>query len=282
VLKVDDGCSASAFDTIRVEVEPLPDPDFDAGENTIVCARKPFNLSNLSHYRDGSAFLWNFGDGDTAMSREPEHSYEKEGRYPVMLQVISKLGCTDSLLKDSYILVNPTPVVSFTTDVQETDVFDAKVNFSPSKQEGVNSYHWTFGDDKGYSADSNPVYYYDHPGTYKVTLAITNSLGCSDLFTRDFPVSEIYTLYVPNVFTPNGDGLNDLFKPVGRGIASYDLKVVSRLGDILFTSNDPSAGWDGKDKKGGWAPSDSYWCYVTTKDFLGRSFTHRSVFTLLR
>lgn len=80
---------------------------------------------------------------------------------------------------------------------------------------------------------------------------ITNVYDCA---LRDSVLVSEYcpsTIYVPNTFTPNGDGINDVFLPVGKNIASMELLIFDRWGRLVFESQDPSLGWDGHVHHGG-------------------------------
>lgn len=84
----------------------------------------------------------------------------------------------------------------------------------------------------------------DRYGTYIVT--ITNNFGCS--LVDSVVVNEFCqaTIYVPNTFTPNGDGLNDVWHVAGKNIGEFELLVFDRWGGIAFETNDPAKGWDGR------------------------------------
>lgn len=82
-------------------------------------------------------------------------------------------------------------------------------------------------------------------GTHLAALVVRNTQGCVDTVIKTIVVSDRFTLFVPNTFTPNGDLLNDVFLPVARGLNTYSLKIFNRWGALIFESNDPAQGWDG-------------------------------------
>ena len=96
--------------------------------------------------------------------------------------------------------------------------------------------------------DASPVYQFQLPGTYVISLTVTNELsGCASTdSTTKITVSDA-ALGFPNAFTPNGDGMNDKFCPAFRSLKSYELTVYNRWGRKVFTSTDPTEGWDGKE-----------------------------------
>ncbi len=86
---------------------------------------------------------------------------------------------------------------------------------------------------------------------------------------------------VPNTFTPDGDGLNDIFKPVGTEMKQFSMKVYSREGDLVFETDNQDKGWDGF-YNGSPAPQDTYIFDIIAEDFQGRSYRLRGALILLR
>jgi gliding motility-associated-like protein len=111
---------------------------------------------------------------------------------------------------------------------------------------GASSYWWDFGDQEQ-SVERDPSHAYIESTVYTVTLIAQSAQGCLDTSTSAIEVgSRGGKLYVPNAFSPNGDGINDRFSVKGNGIIEYRLQVFSRWGKLLFESIDPEMGWDGK------------------------------------
>ncbi len=104
------------------------------------------------------------------------------------------------------------------------------------------------------SNDENPniTFSEDAAQNYKVQLVVTNQNGCTDTTYGLQVINGFYAIYLPNTFTPNGDGKNDVFKVVGEniGLSNFSLEVFNRWGELIFFSDDPYFGWDGKDKAG--------------------------------
>ena len=120
---------------------------------------------------------------------------------------------------------------------------------------------WTFGDG-GNSTLDNPIHFYPSStiDAYNVMLVVYDANGCSDTAIAVVESSDVIRLTVPNAFTPNGDGLNDLFIPVisnPEQAKYYQFDVFNRWGQIVFSSNKPGEGWDGK-YKGKLCPFGTY------------------------
>jgi gliding motility-associated-like protein len=145
------------------------------------------------------------------------------------------------------ITVYPPPIADFTS-TPDTGVLmkytEALVSFTNLSQ-GATSYAWNFSDGTT-SSETNPVHQFLSKGEYMVRLTATSDQGCTAEKVRGpYLVEGMPPVYVPNSFTPNNDGLNDVFKVYAIGLKEFDLKVFDRWGTQVFNSNDITIGWDG-------------------------------------
>jgi gliding motility-associated-like protein len=174
----------------------------------------------------------------------PPFSYDQPGTYNVRLLVNE--GLTDQLSLCKSIVIVPVPTVDLGADrnicTGQSTILDAGAGFT--------TYLWSTGATKRTITVSTT-------GTYSVT--VTQS-GCSA--SDSVNVSSSITdctgeLWFPSAFTPNGDGMNDFFRPKGINIAKFHLTVYSRWGQMLFETEDMERGWDGS-VKGILCPPDTY------------------------
>jgi gliding motility-associated-like protein len=113
----------------------------------------------------------------------------------------------------------------------------------------VTSWTWNFADPLNTTSSvQNPVFMYDSHGSYAVQLSVATQYGCKDSTIKIVQVSEDYMLYLPNAFTPNGDGLNEVFAARGMGVKSLKMYIYDRWGNLLFFTDDMEKGWDGTNK----------------------------------
>ena len=128
-----------------------------------------------------------------------------------------------------------------------------------------NSWFYTFGDDNSFMTNEyhpNLNHQYFSDGDFLITQVVANNFGCIDSLSIPIKITPIKTLYVPNSFTPDNDGINDFFFPKGLNITPFKLEVFNRWGIIIFTSIDIKNSWDGT-YKGKGCISDVYIYKIT-------------------
>jgi len=224
-----------------------PDVNF-ASSTTVGCVPAAFEFADLIN-TPGSVVEWQFGDG--TISNQPvlaNHVYTTPGCYDVTLSVISANGCPNALTLYDYICVYALPFADFSASNNGVyTVAEAIAEFTDNSLNGY-LYSWDFGDGNS-STMTNPVHVYtDGVGQYVVTLVVFNEAGCSDTAKQLVVIKEDVVVYVPNSFTPNNDGANDVFLPVitsGVVESQYQLLIFNRWGEVIFQTDDIYAGWDG-------------------------------------
>lgn len=235
------GCT----DTVQVYVPPTnPAVATFSGVDTTGCAPLCVTFTNTSP--NASTFSWNFGDGNTANTASPVHCYTTAGTFNVTLYITDQTGCPGLAVHTGMVTVFPQPTASFTANPPTASASNPTINFTDQSQNAT-TWTWTFGDpNNSTSYLQNPSFTYPGPGSYIVQL-ITNNGQCSDTISITVYVEEDFTFYAPNAFTPNADGMNDMFFPVGImwDNLKFDLYIFDRWGNKIFHSDDPNKGWDG-------------------------------------
>ncbi len=145
----------------------------------------------------------------------------------------------------------PAPVANFSTRSKPEELKDPSVEFFNQSLASI-SYQWNFGDGE-VDMEEHPVHDYDSSGIYLVMLIAYNEprYGCADTAYRYVEVNPLFTFYVPNSFTPDGDGLNDAWGPQGDNFEyeSYNVQIYDRWGTIVWQSDDPLKQWDGLNRE---------------------------------
>ena len=139
--------------------------------------------------------------------------------------------------------------------------------------QSINADYWlySFGDADS-STDAYPTHTYNSPGFYDVSQIVTTTFGCSDTTYRIIEVENVFTLYIPNAFTPNNDGKNDFFNPIGVGITGLKMTVFNRWGQPVFVSNSMEQAWDGT-HNGNLVPEGVYYYHAKITDIFAKPHT---------
>jgi len=208
---------------------------------------QPIDVSFQSFIQsvDGSiqSLIWEFGDGDSSIIDNPNHTYIDPGKYDVSVYALSEFNCATDSVFEEFIEVYANPTAAFANDPSNTEML-APVIYFTNQSSGATNYNWLFGDSST-SNDIDPIHPYNAPGTYDITLVSISSEGCRDTTYGEVIIKPSYTLYIPNTFTPNNDSKNDNFLCFGTGIIDFNMQIFNRWGDRIFTSNDMNQGWDG-------------------------------------
>ena len=141
----------------------------------------------------------------------------------------------------------PIPVADFNYDPIKPLASVDEVSFTDASYSGnIVSWNWYFMNTAQYtSTQQNPNFMYADAGEYMIALVIKNDKGCTDTIMKSITVGEDFGIYMPNSFTPNGDGLNDVFYGKGFGIKKMEMQIYDRWGEKVFTSTDLNEAWDG-------------------------------------
>lgn len=123
----------------------------------------------------------------------------------------------------------------------------AEIEFKSNSKGNITVYEWVMGD-VSRLYEKNPVYSFQTTGTYNVKLIVTDeTTGCSSVdSTLELTITDAFMGF-PQVFTPNGDGVNDEFRAAYKSLKHFDLKIYNRWGRRVYHSTDPSKGWNGKE-----------------------------------
>jgi gliding motility-associated-like protein len=201
----------------------------------------PLRVSFNDNIAQNNFFRWNFGDGGTSVSAAPVHTFSSPGQYEVEVQVISDQGCRDSAR--ATVRVYPSPTAEFSTNQNEEVYYSGWSRLQLiNSSTGALAYQWSFGD------EFEPVHEYAAAGVYTITLVTTNQFLCRDTATYILEVKMPEDIYIPNSFTPNGDGINDYFTAVYNNIVELEVDIFNRWGEIIYSSRSLEFMWDGNCK----------------------------------
>lgn len=258
-------------------IAPMPNASMSFNDD---CQGAPISFSNGSTPGGGTLikYLWNFGNGRQSFNANDKVSFPDFGTFNVSMSVFNSFGCSDTAKKS--IVIFPRAIANFDYSPTELHAADP-VNFNNLSTNDEN-WSWEFGD--GYF-DNNKftTHSYDNYGKYFVTLISSTSHGCADTLTRSIYVKSSPLYWFPNAFTPGSTkDVNDKFGLFTTNIISnYNLRIFDRWGEIIYTSNDPLAHWDGFINNE-LAPIGTYVYHATFLSPEGQLEVYKGDFLLLR
>ncbi|CAN5913097.1 hypothetical protein BH11BAC7_BH11BAC7_23050 [soil metagenome] len=259
VTVTDNGCTASYTDSVIVY--PIPQAQFNP---VILSGCVPYVVQFRDSSISGTAYtyLWDFGDGNTSTLADPVHTYTTTGVYTVSLIITTTAGCIgiDTFIVPGMVTVNPYPTAGFSVTDTSVSIFEPFIGTIDQSQ-NADSCVMNFGD--GYvTSDCNTMHTYWNYGEYWITQVVYNGYGCTDSMRILVEVRPENRFFIANAFTPNGDGLNDLFMPAIMGVEDYHFMLFDRWGNLLFDTIDIYDGWDGR-YKGNKCQEDVYVWKIT-------------------
>jgi gliding motility-associated-like protein len=143
------------------------------------------------------------------------------------------------------------------------------------------SVFWDFGDGT-FSNELNPVHTYVNAGSYVVTQTVRYPFGCEYIKIITLVIEEGYFLTIPTAFTPNGDNLNDNYRPVSERLQSIHLEIFDSWGSLIYSETaDVLIGWNGTIKDVA-AENGNYYCTVTASTFYGKVINDAKTFVLIK
>ena len=236
-------------DSIENEISWFPAPEVIVIEpNTFNgCAPLLIGFENLSWPIDETYDLtWDFGMAGGSKMISPFVNFEEVGSYDVSLKIVSPFNCVVEENWPGWITVNPYPTASFEIISSPENILNPNVELETTSPDGV---FWDW-----YIESLDPQYgpstlaTLPDTGYFRVDHVVENIFGCLDTATQYIYVEPYNSFFLPNAFTPNGDGKNEVFHGVGllRGANSFSLKIWNRWGELIFETNDPNEGWNGK------------------------------------
>ena len=247
----------TAFDTVRVTVSQPMASQILSSDDTCLYGMGTASL-NLSGGQSPYSYQWSNGATQATLSGL------SQGTYSVL--VTDANNCTHTATAN--VVGLPPPSAQFTHFPNVVTLVDPQCSFTDMSQ-GAVSWFWNFGDGNTDTLQ-NPVHTYTSDGTFLVTLILNNQFGCTDTLSMTVLVEGYYTFYVPNCFTPNNSGVNEIFVPLFTGIieSSYTLRIYNRWGELIFKTQDPYEGWNGKKHNtGARAPEGVYVYLINFMDF---------------
>jgi gliding motility-associated-like protein len=252
-----------------------------AASSTVFCTGTPVVFSPAS-VSAGESYTWNVvpGTGVTLLPNANSQTITLSFQHPLNHTVY----LTVKLLEESttysrVVQVSRRPEASFNAHLTSVGYPNELVlsNYST----GTLKNYWFFENGE-VDSSFNTSRSYGKGGSYSVTLLAVGQRGCSDTARHAFRISDSSSLVLPNVFSPNDDGVNDVYKLETNGISSMSAWVYSRTGVPLHRWDKVNGGWDGRNAAGEPCPQGQYFIVTDAWGFDGKSYKLKGTITLVR
>ena len=200
----------------------------------------------------GTNYLWDFGDSTYSYIQNPIHQYLTSNHYNIILNEILPNNCSGSITKSIFIDESPNPLIYNNDSCTNSTISFDCLNDPITNQ--IVSYNW-FINNNFVSTDKYFNYVFFEQGTFQIQLITTDTEGCKDTVLKTIFISdynECYlprnNIYIPNAFSPNNDGINDVFKVhYAMNNIESELQIFYRYGALIFNGHEWNGEFNGKD-----------------------------------
>lgn len=274
-VETDKGCVSTI--TENVNVDAGPSVNFSTDD---VCQNEAADFTNLSTITTGTIteYDWDFGDGSTTMVESPTHMFDAPGDYTVTLIAFSANGCSDTATENIHIGELPDAYAGPDDTVPYLGSYVMQGS-------GIGSFTWypLALPWPGFISDphiANPEVALENTTTFFLTVVSPD--GCTETDTVTIYVTDRTIVDMPDAFTPNGDGINDVLYVLNHSVSElYEYSIYNRWGQRIFTTNNVNVGWDGT-ANGVEQEIGSYVYVVRGRGLEGKDFELKGNVTLIR
>ncbi len=252
--------SCTRHDSVKVAITQLEMPTITGvggvTERDSICIGDSYTMT-VTH-PTSNIFEWNTNQTTPSITVTPQITKE------YVAKATMEGNC---IVADTFtVVVMPLPIPSFVPSPTEIFVENGigTVTCTNTSNEDYAHLVWNFGDvNSNVNVIQNvddPTHDYTRSGYYTITMTATDSFGCVDSVKARVSVSVPFFFYIPNAFTPDGDGINETFAPKGEGVDPdhYSMQIFDRSGVLIFSTKNPYDYWDGRGKNGQMCPEGVY------------------------
>ena len=225
-------------DTVAKSFVIIPSPSVSFSF-TDGCKNDLISFSAVDSSATVTTWKWTFGDGGISNAKDTQHIYTAGGIYPVKLYATAANGCYSDSLQRNIIIYS-------TKAFAGNDTITASGRPLQLQASGGISYEWTPPTGLNNPFIPNPIATLTGTQIYTYTVRAYTPLGCQSFDDIKIQVYQAPEIYLPNAFTPNGDGIHDTYKALPVGIKDFKyMKIFNRYGQQIFSTTNALNGWDG-------------------------------------
>jgi gliding motility-associated-like protein len=218
-------------------------------------------------------------DGQQSADPNPQFQFNTPGIYTIKQTIFNDNSCNliDSTTRTIQVSGAPSAGFSYSPLPAKENT---PTNFLSNSSSDVVKWEWDFGDGNT-STEKNPAHQFEATNFFNVCQTVTNTNNCTDSVCQSVEALVSILFDLPNAFTPNGDGMNDVFLVRGFGITNMTFRIFNRQGLLVFESKSPNMGWDGTYQSQP-QPMDTYVWTLDIEYFNGEKTRKNGEVTLIR
>ncbi|MEZ4772364.1 MAG: PKD domain-containing protein [Bacteroidia bacterium] len=276
VATSDSGCVTPKIGLVTVNSIP---EIFEARNDTVCFS----NLASLQAITDPqNEVLWFYGLNDNTPFHKGFSYTTPPLPYDITyyIQPVSEFGCINDRVPVTGFVFSPQSA-QIVKDPAVIEMPLANINFDVATSASLTSWLWNFGDGNT-SFDPSPAHEYQYPGKYEVSVVLTDINGCEITLVDVVEVKKIVNISVPSAFSPNGDGINDIFRVGHYNLSQFSIQIFNRWGQMVFESNNPDFEWNGNSLSGQRVQEGVYVYSLQATDFDGNSISENRTITVIK
>lgn len=258
----------------------VPSATIALPSNTI-CTSKPTRFNSLTT-NTPTTFSWSVVPNTGTLLPNVngtfiDYTFDDAGTYILRLIVANATG---SAIATRTVTVTKSAKASFNASLITAGVPNQLqlTNFS----EGTLKNYWIFSDVPQKDSSINTIKSYTSSGSYQVNLVALGANGCNDTLNYRFRLADSSGITLPNIFSPNNDGVNDVFKPIIGGLTTLKLSIYNRYGTLVFFTDRVNGFWDGRTTSGEPCSVGVYFYVLEAQGFDGKSYNLKNTLTLIQ
>jgi gliding motility-associated-like protein len=273
--------TCAATQTVAVAVNQSPTISNTATADSARCGVPTGSVSAVTASGGTTPYTYQWYNGSAPIAGATNDSLTGAGAGTYSVLITDANGCVATGGTTSFNIGGSPAVIASISPHTATGQAPLNVSFT-NNTTGASQYSWTFGNGLTVST-LNAGTTYNTPGTYTVVMIASNSNNtCFGKDTAVIIVDVATTIIIPNIFSPNGDGLNDNFMIATTGMKTLNCEIYNRWGTKICTLTAPNQVWDGKTPSGEAASEGTYYCILSAQGYDGKPYTYEGPLTLVK
>jgi gliding motility-associated-like protein len=276
----ENGCIETRSDSVWVVAEFENQLLFDPVEG---CPGASVNLQIISESEVPVYYVWDLGDQVISYAPALTHQYMMPGAFDIQVEAYTLFGCiqSETLTLPNAVTIHPAATASFMANPSVVSILDPIIAIQSTSPDATACIYVI--SDGGSLEDCDGYYAFNEAGLHTITQYVTNEWGCGTSVSGTVMVQG-FLFFAPNAFTPDNDGINDVWLPEMTGVEKYELKIFDRWGELFYVNEDPSLPWTGKNKNNSdhYAPNGIYLYRAAVTDLTGTIHEFKGTVSLIR